>query len=275
MGIRFYCEACEKRLNVKGFLAGKRGVCPHCGAKVEIPWESQSKPEGAAAAAMPAPRSANPTPLPTSARETQPALVGGPINGHSYGAPVSVAPATVLPVAVQPVQPIAVQPIQAVQPVVVSAVPMAAPVMAAAVAAPAPPTPAAPADPITEAPNAVWYVRPPSGGQYGPASGEIMRKWIGEGRVSADSLIWREGWADWKTAASQFPEMAGANAPRAGAASFPAQPSFASPIEAPASRPIGRKKNNNMLAIVVVVVLTLASLGLLVGLVLAIQFGAG
>jgi hypothetical protein len=271
MGIRFYCEACEKRLNVKGFLAGKRGVCPHCGAKVDIPWESQSKPAGAAAAAMPAPRSASVTPLPTIARETQPALAAGPINGHSYGAPVSVSPAMV-----QPVQPIAVvQPLPTVQPVAVSAVPMAAPVMAAAVVAPALPTPAAPADPITEAPNAVWYVRPPSGGQYGPASGEIMRKWITEGRVSADSLIWREGWADWKSAASQFPEMAGPNAPRAGAASFPAQPSFSSPIEAPASRPIVRKKNNTTLAIVVVVVLTLASLGLLVGLVLAIQFGAG
>jgi hypothetical protein len=255
MGIRFFCQACEKRLNVKGFLAGKRGVCPHCGAKVEIPWESQSKPEGVAAAAGVAPRSVSPTPIPTGPRSS-PAQANGSINGHDYGGPVVATPVA--------------QPEQPAQPIVATAVPVTA---VAVVAAAVPPAPPGPADPIAEAPNAVWYVRPPSGGQYGPASGEIMRKWIAEGRVSADSLIWREGWADWKTAASQFPEMGGPSAPRAAASpSFPAQPAHSSPIDAPASRPATRRKNNNMFAIVMVVVLTLASLALLVGLVVAIQF---
>ncbi len=63
------------------------------------------------------------------------------------------------------------------------------------------------ADPIGEAPEAVWYVRPPSGGQYGPADGEIMRRWLDEGRVGADSLVWREGWPDWKTATSVFASL--------------------------------------------------------------------
>ena len=268
MGIRFFCQACDKRLNVKVFLAGKRGVCPHCGAKVDIPWESQSAPAGVAASATAAPRSVSPTPLPTGPREAQPSHANGAINGHSYGGPTMASPA-----AVQPVQPAATM--QPAHPIVASAVPMAAPVTAVAVAAPtAPPPPTGQGDPIAEAPHAVWYVRPPSGGQYGPASGEIMRKWIGEGRVSADSLIWREGWADWKTAASQFPDMAGEKAPRSAASpTFPAQPSFNSPIEAPSSRPTPRRKSNNMLAIVLVVVLALASLALLVGLVVAIQFG--
>ena len=39
MGIRFLCPSGHK-LNVKSFLAGKRGICPHCGAKFEIPYES-------------------------------------------------------------------------------------------------------------------------------------------------------------------------------------------------------------------------------------------
>ena len=60
-------------------------------------------------------------------------------------------------------------------------------------------------DPITEAGNVVWYVRPPSGGQFGPAGGDIMRTWLAEGRVSADSLVWREGWRDWREAAGVFP----------------------------------------------------------------------
>ena len=73
--------------------------------------------------------------------------------------------------------------------------------------------PVAPLDPIDEAPQAIWYVRPPSGGQYGPARGDIMRKWMGEGRVSPDSLVWREGWDDWRTAAEAFPSLGGPGTP--------------------------------------------------------------
>ena len=36
MGIRFYCPNGHK-LNVKSYLAGKRGFCPDCGAKLLIP----------------------------------------------------------------------------------------------------------------------------------------------------------------------------------------------------------------------------------------------
>src|SRR5262245_12449 len=36
MGIRVVCPNGHK-LNVKSFLAGKRGVCPHCSAKFDIP----------------------------------------------------------------------------------------------------------------------------------------------------------------------------------------------------------------------------------------------
>ena len=66
---------------------------------------------------------------------------------------------------------------------------------------------AVPGDPITEAPDAVWYVRPPAGGQFGPARGDVLRQWLQEGRVSADSMVWREGWTDWKTAGPIFPEL--------------------------------------------------------------------
>ncbi len=50
----------------------------------------------------------------------------------------------------------------------------------------------------------VWYVRPPSGGQFGPATADIMRNWISEGRISADTLVWREGWRDWQEAREVF-----------------------------------------------------------------------
>ena len=40
MGIRFFCPECGHKMNVKTFLAGKRGICPKCDARVDIPLES-------------------------------------------------------------------------------------------------------------------------------------------------------------------------------------------------------------------------------------------
>jgi hypothetical protein len=68
-------------------------------------------------------------------------------------------------------------------------------------------SPATSSDPIEDAPSAVWYVRPATGGQFGPASGEIMRAWISEGRVGASSLVWRAGWSEWRAAAGIFPQL--------------------------------------------------------------------
>ena len=64
------------------------------------------------------------------------------------------------------------------------------------------------ADPLGEDPDTVWYVRPPSGGQFGPAGADAMRTWLKEGRVTADSLVWREGWRDWAEAVTVFPKLA-------------------------------------------------------------------
>lgn len=56
-------------------------------------------------------------------------------------------------------------------------------------------------------PEAAWYVRPPSGGQYGPASSELLRRWIEEHRVAAAALLWREGWHQWRVAGEALPEL--------------------------------------------------------------------
>jgi hypothetical protein len=83
-----------------------------------------------------------------------------------------------------------------------------APVSSAAPPGPAPSAPQPPApDPIAESPEMIWYVRPPTGGQFGPAAGDLMRTWLAEGRVSADSLVWREGWRDWLPAGDVFPQL--------------------------------------------------------------------
>jgi len=149
MGIRFYCTECGRRLNIKAFLAGKRGICPHCDARVQIPHASQI-PDDA------------PKYRPTSDGNASVAQVAASVlmtEGSSDDVQQDFATGNHI------------------------------------------------ADPIGEAPDAVWYVRPPSGGQYGPARGDVMRRWIEEGRVSSDSMVWREGWTDWQTAGPIFPTL--------------------------------------------------------------------
>lgn len=63
-------------------------------------------------------------------------------------------------------------------------------------------------DPLLELPTASWYVRPQTGGQYGPAAADIMRQWLGENRIGATALVWREGWTMWRNAAEVFPQLA-------------------------------------------------------------------
>ncbi|MEM9825480.1 MAG: DUF4339 domain-containing protein [Planctomycetota bacterium] len=57
--------------------------------------------------------------------------------------------------------------------------------------------------------DATWYVRPPTGGQYGPADSETLRDWIGQGRVASNSLLWRDGWPQWRAASEAIPEWSG------------------------------------------------------------------
>jgi GYF domain 2 len=80
------------------------------------------------------------------------------------------------------------------------------------------PTPRA----IQEAPDAAWFVQPPSGGQFGPAPSPIFAEWLGENRITRDSMVWREGWPKWQLASEVFadyfpPPIAGsqATAPKA------------------------------------------------------------
>ena len=47
---------------------------------------------------------------------------------------------------------------------------------------------------------AAWYLRPPSGGQYGPVAANVFADWIAEGRVTTDAYVWHEGWPQWRTA---------------------------------------------------------------------------
>ena len=262
MGIRFLCPN-GHRLNVKAFLAGKRGVCPDCGAKMMIPLESQL-----------APRSKKER---EEARKAEAAATSA--NGDGGGTATATKPAVAAKPDIK--------------------------------------------DPIDESPDMVWYVRPKAGGQYGPARGEVMKRWIGEGRVAADSLVWREGWDDWEPAREVLPQLATVEretdeappsqasqpkaapptpaAPKAAKTASPAVPKAATPKPAAAvpkpatatAKPVAakeatdnepvpaatstvkrrRRRKTNPKALTAVVVLSLVSIGLLIALVVVLMKG--
>jgi hypothetical protein len=266
MGIKFNCPNGHK-LNVKSFLAGRKGVCPHCGASFRIPSDQQADgDDGDEAVADHPPQTAAPTPaaksngapavsapamgsvVPTTVRPVHPSQPQGaiPQAGIPQGTvPHAVAIPTGMPPGAMPVQ---VMPAAAVP--AASAVP---------VASGRPLVHPGAIDPIAEAPLAAWYVRPPSGGQYGPARGDVMRKWIVEGRVSSDSLVWREGWQDWRSAGQLFPSLANGGADAA-PSPVPAAPLIAVSTRS-SSKTMPRKRGNG-LAVAGVVILALLCVGL-------------
>lgn len=216
MGIKFLCPHGHK-LNVKTFLAGKKGVCPECGERFVVPLESQPKQRVASIGVSSA--------LQAGVQAAHEAVAGGMHDGHVVAArddheavmaghaAVAQLPVGQAAVAAGPPGHWGASP--GGIPVAQASLPVGTPVGVAPQAYPAPapaPTPA-PLDPLSEAPQATWYVRPPSGGQFGPAKSDLLRRWITEGRVSADSLVWREDWPDWRTAGGLLPGVGEAPAP--------------------------------------------------------------
>jgi DNA-directed RNA polymerase subunit RPC12/RpoP len=166
MGIKFRCQDCDKKLHVKSFLAGKRGICPHCGARVNIPSESQAASEPVVAASHANSRAEGPPAQKKDTPARKPTVKRTADAKNSPSAIKKKAPPTGARTAVAEAD-----------------------------------------DPFSAAPDAVWYVRPPGGGQFGPANSDIMQRWLEEGRVSPDALVWREGWPDWKAAGPVFPTL--------------------------------------------------------------------
>jgi hypothetical protein len=182
MGIRFNCQHCGRRMNVKEHLAGKRGICPACGGRFDIPLTDSpgdaAPPSGVAPnPASPAVPPAEPGPFEAEINFTQP------------------EPAPAVPAA--EVAPAVIAPVAATMP-----------------------------DPIAEAPQMQWYIAiAGSTNQFGPADGELFRTWIAEGRVAPDSMVWREGWPEWKVASTVLPQLqAFALPPHAPVATAPSAP---------------------------------------------------
>jgi hypothetical protein len=269
MGIKFLCPNGHK-MNVKAFLAGKRGKCPKCGVSVRIPQETPASDSGEdllGDAAEPAAAAAQQVAVQTVVR---------PVATVAPAVPVSPASQTVAAPVVRPVVPVGAPAIPTVPNVAPGYQPAGPAVMRVPQPTPAPQLMGV--DPISQAPNAIWYVRPPSGGQYGPARGDIMRKWVAEGRVSGDSLVWREGFPEWKSASQLFPSLAGVGAPAPAAGPPPPPAEVASiPTVTRTARKLNayeaRKNQGNGMAVAILVVLGIICVALIIGLAFVLSQG--
>jgi hypothetical protein len=96
MGIRFLCPNGHK-LNVKTFLAGKRAICPQCGAKVIVPVSSESQAADLSQQASgiePSPF-AGPPPLDSASASVIIAVASSDVAGPSVAASGPVVPPAV------------------------------------------------------------------------------------------------------------------------------------------------------------------------------------
>ncbi|MCE9608062.1 MAG: hypothetical protein K8U03_24515 [Planctomycetia bacterium] len=61
-------------------------------------------------------------------------------------------------------------------------------------------------DPLYELPTALWYALPPGAPKpYGPIDGLGLAQWFYEGRLSVDSMVWRQDWPEWREVAAVWP----------------------------------------------------------------------
>ena len=100
-----------------------------------------------------------------------------------------------------------------------------------------------------------------------------MHQWLDEGRVTLDSLVWREGWEEWAPAARVFPNLGGPDALR----EQPIGSSLGPSGEPPASEPSLSERNRNQRKqrrrrnyMVMLAVLSVLAVGLLIALVLVL-----
>ena len=234
MGIRFYCDHCGRRLNVKTFLAGKKALCPHCGGKIRVPREDQAAPirslEATPTTGVPSPPGHSEQRPPTArsrqersgneeASEVSPAGTGWPSDpttpspaprgnrqANASGAPDRAADAD------------AEDRIDFEELQLDDDSHASVPDGAGSGEFPVP-TNNDPAGTTDDGDShgesdlgsnadrdAVWYAIPSGEKQYGPVTRADIERWIREGRITQESYVWRDGWTDWQQAGMVFPD---------------------------------------------------------------------
>jgi hypothetical protein len=173
MGIVSFCPQ-GHRVKVKDALAGKKGICPTCGARFRIPLASVEPPAPAAAGgeAAPLPLAAIVS-LEAATAERLPRAVplgsaAAAVHDDFFDADHDEQPAAERPAPIPTLHPL-----------------------------------------IAERPDLVWCHAEPGGTASEPLGAEAMQAWLSSGRPAAGALVWRADWAEWRPLAAAFPEHAG------------------------------------------------------------------
>jgi phage FluMu protein Com len=191
MGIHFACHHCNHSLHVKDFQGGKRGRCPECKSPFRIPLKDTShslalddsavNPEAMLTFSTPS-KTAKTSKKSSSAISIETDVPTKNSNEKS-ARPKKAKAASQKP---SNVDPRTRTPIDNNLPIVSEKEMPAA---------------------LSASLDAKWFVRPPSGGQFGPASPQLLMEWIAERRVTSDSFLWCEGMSQWRAATDLIPEL--------------------------------------------------------------------
>jgi len=203
MGIKFHCPNGHK-MHVKSFLAGKKGICPKCGVRIEIPLVSDAdappasalEPNARTAADAPAPTDVKPSPAPAFGLDLS--RLAAPPSAVKRQGPASQNETLETPLEFE-------EELDLDSPDDLS------------ILSPEPP----PGEPLLPASKsgAPWYASLANGTTAGPMSAGAVLSGLKQGQFSTDSLVWRDGWSQWQPLGSVLSQMS-PPAPPVGAAPF-------------------------------------------------------
>lgn len=223
MGIRFRCHHCEHELHVKDFQAGRRGRCPECRGRLRIPdadaeysadvdHESSSSDNELESTSVAATAGRNKPKEVANLRKRERTM---PQDAREELLTPSRPSASSTATKPQPVQSRAGrQELQKQSKNTATASTQDPPSSGKIDEAETKVSPDAdrlsdsstrqPPQALRDSPQATWYVRPATGGQYGPADNKAFSQWLHEHRIGRDALVWRDGWSEWRSAATVF-----------------------------------------------------------------------
>lgn len=172
MGIVAICPN-GHRIKVKDELAGRKGVCPTCAARFRIPRKeapADADPSREVNASLPTARAVSLDPVVVA---TLPAAT--PLDdaapAHGRGAEVTDDQPDFVAVADDP--------------------------------APAVPRRLHPA--LAERPESPWLIAVRGGTPSAPLDAAALGEWLESGAATAEHVVWREGWAEWRPLLDVFP----------------------------------------------------------------------
>ena len=198
MGIVAFCPN-GHRIKVKDELAGRKGICPTCSAKFRIP-RKDDRPANAAAGDATA---GTPTARVVS---LDPLYAGSLPAAFALDEAETIAAAAIPEPAVDAPDFLLIDDEQGSDDRETAAWTGPAPAIDGFAAGGRPASHAA----LDERPDLAWCVAVRGGAPSAPRDAAAMRAWLDSGAGTADHVVWRQDWPEWRPLVEVFPEAGSA-----------------------------------------------------------------